>query len=258
MANLSLGRLAAYTWPISLVAFIIGVVFLLRPIRPKSDPDKSPHLNGRSSLRAVGPILVAVIGALTGNYLLGSVAQAIPSAAEVSPVMPTLIFLILAVLLATIQERRPSLLVKAVLSGLTARTLYLVVAILTFQSAVQASGAVTALNGLMTSFHMPLPFLIGGLTFFLGLLTGYSMAYVAAAYPVFLGLLPLDSMLPYLILGHVTGFTGVLISPAHACLVLSNEYFKAPAGQFYWRLLPLICLALIFGLFWFLFLVWVG
>jgi hypothetical protein len=33
-------------------------------------------------------------------------------------------------------------------------------------------------------------------------------------------------MLPYLALALVSGFTGVLLSPLHLCLLLSNAYFE--------------------------------
>jgi hypothetical protein len=45
------------------------------------------------------------------------------------------------------------------------------------------------------------------------------------------------ALLPYLILGLVSGFIGVLFSPLHVCLLLSNEYFKTSLDQVYRHLL---------------------
>jgi len=49
----------------------------------------------------------------------------------------------------------------------------------------------------------------------------------------------------------VAGFTGVLLSPAHACLVLSNSYFQCQPGEFYRRLWPPTLLTLAGAFVWF-------
>lgn len=256
LAKTSLLGLVAAAAPLTLVAVGWGVLFLLRPISLRQDQTSTASQTGPSGTTAAGPILVAVGGALVGTYLLGPLGRTFPPLAGLSPMIPLLAALILAILLATVSGGRPGLLLKALTSGHTAKILYLVLAILGFQAAARTSGAIEALSQLLTALNLPLPLLIGGLTFSLGLMTGYSMAYVAAAYPVFLGLLPAEGMMPYLVLGHVTGFTGVLLSPAHACLLLSNQYFEAPAGQVYRRLLAPTLLTLACGLVLCLLLAW--
>ena len=248
LAQVNLLRLVTATAPLTLAAVGWGVLFLLRPIKLRKDPAPTAPQTGPSSPTAAGPILVAVGGALTGTYLLGPLGRTFPPLAGLSPMIPLLVALILAILFAVFSGGRPGLLLKAVGSRHTVKILYLILAILGFQGAARASGAIEALSRLLTDLNLPLPLLIGGLTFSLGLMTGYSIVYVAAAYPVFLGLLPAEGMMPYLILGHVTGFTGVLLSPAHACLLLSNQYFEAPTGQVYRRLLPPTLLTLACGL----------
>ena len=65
-------------------------------------------------------------------------------------------------------------------------------------------------------------------------LTGVNTAYIAIAFPV---LLPLIQHLPnyfYLSLYiYVIGYAGILVSPLHLCLVLTNEYFEASLLEVY-------------------------
>jgi hypothetical protein len=53
-------------------------------------------------------------------------------------------------------------------------------------------------------------------------------------------------MLAYVMLMLVSGFAGVLLSPLHFCLILSNEYFDTPSGPVY-KYLWMPCLGLLFS-----------
>ncbi len=77
------------------------------------------------------------------------------------------------------------------------------------------------------------------LPFILGLVTGITVGYVTIAFPIIIALLaggdPLTTkqMLPYLILAFASGFMGVMLSPAHLCLLVSRDYFKANLFRMY-------------------------
>jgi hypothetical protein len=42
-----------------------------------------------------------------------------------------------------------------------------------------------------------------------------------------------DLKLPLMILAFASGSVGQLVSPLHLCLILTNEYFKAPLSAVY-------------------------
>jgi hypothetical protein len=42
--------------------------------------------------------------------------------------------------------------------------------------------------------------------------------------------------IPYIILAFTAGFMGTMLSPLHACLVLSSQYFKGSLGRVILRL----------------------
>jgi hypothetical protein len=50
-------------------------------------------------------------------------------------------------------------------------------------------------------------------------------------------------MLPYMMLALASGFMGVLLSPMHLCLLLSNEYFETSLVPVYRHMrIPLVVL----------------
>ncbi|MEM0079020.1 MAG: DUF401 family protein [Nitrososphaerota archaeon] len=75
-------------------------------------------------------------------------------------------------------------------------------------------------------FTIPLALVIG---------TGVEFTYIALAFPP---LLPLLQSEDRLILGFLGGFTGAMVSPAHACLVLSANYYKTELTKPYKLIIP--------------------
>jgi len=236
LSGVSMGRLVAVTGLVTLAALFFGHLFILKGLprkgRLSSTPDQAPG----SALLGLSPILIVLAGALGGRSLLGFLQGAIPWIGGIPALAPMGLALVVALLVVVAASGRPVLLLKATFSATTLGIVYLVIAVITFQSAAVASGAIGQLGQIMTALHLPLLVLVGCLPFLIGLITGYGLAYVATGFPVFLGLLPSDGIIPYLLLGHICGFAGVLVSPAHACLGLSNRYFGAASGGVYAKL----------------------
>ena len=89
--------------------------------------------------------------------------------------------------------------------------------------------------------HVPLLAIAAVLPFLVGLITGITVAFVGVAFPLLLGLMMgMDShlKLSYLVFAYAWGFTGVLISPVHVCLVATLEYFQADLTKTYRWLIP--------------------
>jgi hypothetical protein len=80
------------------------------------------------------------------------------------------------------------------------------------------------------------------------MMTGITQAYVGMTFPILLGLVSgqnVSNVSPgWTAFAFVSGFAGVLLSPVHLCLILTNAYFKANTLRVY-RLLFLPALALI-------------
>jgi hypothetical protein len=82
--------------------------------------------------------------------------------------------------------------------------------------------------------------------FFIGMMTGVTTAGLGIGLPI---LLPIiihgEANLYFAMLAFTGNFIGVMISPMHLCLVVTQNYFKADMGKIYKMLiLPLIIIFL--------------
>ncbi len=250
LAGMPVGRLVRYSGVLSLGAILSGAVLVLRGVPVRELEDTAPSAEGVSLFKGLLPILIVLVGAMFGSELVRHLGRHFLWLGELPAQTPMALSLIGAVIAAAWTGRRfRGVFDKAFFKG-TSSLIYLVAAVLVFKSVALASGAITALGQVMSALHLPLPAMVGGVSFFIGLATGYPLAYVGTGFPVFLGLLPPGAEMPYLVLGHLLGFAGVLLSPAHPCLILSNQYFHAPAARVYARLWPPVALSLGAGLIW--------
>ena len=138
--------------------------------------------------------------------------------------------------------------------------IYMIAAILIFKGILEDSQAVTAVSGELLKWGVPLTVVAVTLPMMVGLVSGITIAFVGTTFPILISLIHASpaghALLPFLILSMVSGFVGVLYSPLHVCMLLSNEYFETSLDQVYRRLL-VPCLVLIAaGLLYFHILVW--
>jgi hypothetical protein len=70
--------------------------------------------------------------------------------------------------------------------------------------------------------------LIAIIPFISGLTTGLTIGYIGASFPVILSLAG-DGTAGYfstIALAYGCGFLGMMLSPIHVCLIVTNQYFK--------------------------------
>jgi hypothetical protein len=102
---------------------------------------------------------------------------------------------------------------------------------------------------------VPLAFLVIVLPFLVGGLVAITMAFVGSTFPILIALVNAfgqsGHLLDYLMLAYVSGYAGVMLSPLHLCLILSNEYFNADLPAVYRYILPRALALLAFGIIYF-------
>jgi hypothetical protein len=142
----------------------------------------------------------------------------------------------------------PARIRKLVFSPKLASMFVMVVSILIFKGVLEDSQAVEAVSRELVRWHIPLVPVTIVMPFLVGTVSGITIAFVGTTFPVLISLVQnLHSdpyLLPYLMLALVGGFIGVLLSPVHLCLLLSNEYFQTTLPAVY-RQLWAPCLALL-------------
>ena len=117
-----------------------------------------------------------------------------------------------------------------------------------FQGMLKSSGAVDTLSREFIHWRISLVPITMLLPFLVGMVSGIAIAYVGTAFPILISLihgLGQDHlMLPIMMLAMVSGYVGVLLSPVHLCLLLSNAYFDTSLTRIY-KYLWFPCAALV-------------
>lgn len=261
LAEVPLARLIAYTLPCVLLCVVLGWAFIMRPAvahleRAPQDAVAAPRppRDIRATLREGLPMLIAITCGLGFEVAMTLAAPELPFELGI------ICALVLAIACALIQNRvGPGFVAGVLLDRELYRLVALVVSVLMFKDVLQASGAVEELAqvasgpGALFALTLGLPFLVG-------LISGITVAFVGATFPIILGVLAKlgpgalggDHLPAYLTLGLFAGFTGVMISPLHVCFILSCQFFETDLGPA-WRRLVMPCLLLLAcGVAWFL------
>lgn len=245
MTDIRLYDLMIYHLPLSVFALLIGYLFL-----------KSGNVifeTGEGSkihvfLWQLIPILIAVFPGLLGGTCISKFFPRYPVGRESG--------LILALLLSNLWVWRvnkfPWVSVRKLFDSQMVKMAYMVVTILLFKEILEASRAVDAIAHELTLLNIPVVLVVALLPFLTGLVTGISVAFVGSTFPIIIHMAGAGdaspNILPYIQLAMTCGFTGVLLSPVHLCLILSNEYFETNMANVYKILCP-ACFLLVFSSF---------
>lgn len=239
LANLDLWVFVLFLFPLTSMALLVGY----RPLKilgkhNGATGDLNPHSRPalKPFIKELAPVLIAIGLGLGSGAVLSVVLQ--PYGTDIAKE----IGLILALLLAIIWVWRVNGLsvskrLKILKEPQLWQLFYMVAAILVFKGMLEDSHAVEGISKELLRWHVPLmpitvilPFLVGGVV-------GITIAFVGTTFPILISLIhsfgESQSMLAYMMLALVSGFMGVLLSPLHLCLLLSNEYFGASLTSVY-------------------------
>ncbi len=255
LAGLDLWLFVVFLFPLTVVAVIIGYW----PVRTltESPEERMQNNTAKPPLRPFLQEMVPILLVIVVGILLGNVLSALPGLTDisVSKELGLISALILSILWVwrvngiTNARRRNILFQRQLLS-----LFYMVAAILVFKGVLEDSHAVAAISRELLAWRIPLvpitillPFLVGGVV-------GITIAVVGTTMPILIQLVHAAGeshhMLAYMMLALASGFAGVLLSPLHLCLLLSNEYFSTPLSHVYRHLyLPSLALALAAGMY---------
>ena len=155
--------------------------------------------------------------------------------------IPLHISLTLVALVVIIVKRvTPKEIIRIFFSKAIISTLILIGIVMVFQNIIQVSDAFGVLRTMIVPKGMIVLFCFL-VAFSMGFLTGVNTSFIILSYPI---LEPMLQTLPGIdsfymsIYIYVIGFAGILASPVHLCLVLTNEYFKSSLYKVYRYLGP--------------------
>ncbi len=141
---------------------------------------------------------------------------------------------------------------KAILScfrhGFSFDVILLILSIMLFKEAMEASGAVKNVSRFFMQEGIPAFPILFLLPFFTGLLTGITIGFVGSTFPLILSITG-NTSIAAISFAFASGFLGVLLSPVHVCLILTREYFKADLWGMYKMIIPagiiVFCVAIV-------------
>ena len=234
MADINLLVFVVMMVPLTLAAAYSGSLPVkgLNRTKIKDNGAKRPPLG--PFLHELTPILLVIVIGLGLGMLLSHYVPRLSISKETGLILSLLI----AISWIWYENRLPPEKCSAIVFNMKMfNMVYMVMAILVFKGILEDSEAVAIISKEMMQLHIPLFLIAVTLPFIVGVFTGITIAFVGSTFPILISLIQAQghtALMPaYIMLGLACGFAGVLLSPLHLCLLLSNEYFETPLNPVY-------------------------
>jgi integral membrane protein (TIGR00529 family) len=245
LADLNIVLFVIFMCPITMLAVYVGYWPLKDLHGPKNDRDTlQKQRSARPFVKELTPILLVIIPGLCLGVILSYMLPTLTVAKELGLILA----LFLAIGWVWFRNALTKTQIRSVIRNpQNLNMMYIVASILIFKGILEDSHAVAAISNELLVLHVPLMLIAVILPFLVGLITGITIAFVGVTLPILIPLIhslgEAHFMLAYVMLAMVCGFAGVLLSPLHLCLILSNEYFNTSMGPVY-RHLWLLCICI--------------
>jgi hypothetical protein len=211
-------KISIVQFPFTILAAILGLIILFKrvPFLPK-ERDGDNFLKSLFNLFfSIWPILLIII-LIFGFKLSMLLSMAVSS-------------LLTQILVRMKFQERLGIIWKSI----QFRTVFLVASVMVFKRILEVSGALSSLTRVFQPEGLSAYILLFMVPFSLALLTGVNHAYVGISFPILLPIFGAGHPDMVLVLfAYVSGFVGILLSPAHLCLFLTLDYFRADIRETY-------------------------
>ncbi|MCK4761786.1 MAG: DUF401 family protein [Candidatus Aminicenantes bacterium] len=237
--------------PLSFLSVLSGYIFLLRKVRKSPAPENDKK---RAALKKIFTLIRPILVIIT-VYLL--IRLFLPGLATVNKYLPMISGIFVAQLV--LQRNRPLAFSDWQKSGRRSLTISgwrkilfskkaLDMAVLAgiirvygaFIEAQLADGTLLMghVRDELGSWNIPILLVIILIPFISGITTGIAIGFVGAGFPIVMMLMgnspTYGTLLSTTLLAYASGYMGMLLSPVHVCLIVTNEHFKTslPASIF--------------------------
>ncbi len=230
VTGLPVATIALLQSPLAVTMLILGLIFFVRRVSNKTNERKGILQSLGGILAAIWPIALAV-----AVYAIFRIELSLAVAAAV------------VVVIIVIRPGKASV-IDALKKGLSYKLIFLVFGILSFQTGLDLSGAVYLLQKLSIDYGFPDQLIIMVVGFASGLLTGMFAAFVALGYTLLASFLYQPQInIANIFLAFLSSYIGMMLSPAHLCLIVTNDYFKSDLLKVYKTMLPPLLLLGLLG-----------
>jgi integral membrane protein (TIGR00529 family) len=264
LSHLEAPLLMAIMAPLSLAAVMSGWVLLLRRVPADDDePPSSRPAFGGDALRFI--VLVLPILVVVAVYVVLRLTLPAWTTGD-ARYLPIILGVLLAIIVVGVQRRIPWPQWRAaLLSGKTFQQVLLTFLLCGFGAVIETpfpDGRLLAevLRGELATWSIPPELIMVIIPFLIAMVTGICVAFVAASFPIVLGLAGADASLrevmAAVVLAYGSGYAGMLLSPVHFCLIQTNLFFKTTLGSSLVRLGPACAMLLTAVVGWWAILRW--
>jgi uncharacterized protein len=216
--HIPIKKICLVQFPFTVLAAGIGVAVLYRSV-PYLPPEQEPRKNVRDVVRVFWSIWPIVLTILLIFVLRLNMLLALGIAAVLTQAATRL----------TLKERW-----EIIEESLSLKIVLLTAALMIFKRILEASGALDSVVRAFPPHGVGAYILLFAAPFLVALLTGVNQAFVAITFPLLLPIIGRDKPdMVLLLFAYVSGFCGILLSPAHLCLALTADYFKAELRDVY-------------------------
>lgn len=242
LAKVNLNTLSVFQSPFIIISFISGMILIFPGI--KIINTSSRHKFNFRGLIKMGYLLLPI-----GMIIILFLAVR----------LPMLISLLIGlgwIILTALIKRQLGL--KSILKVIFAKVhvyqmIFIVISVMVFSGILQSSTLTTDLSKFFNNGQgNQIPFIYMMLSVILlplivGLLTGMTVAFVGITFPIiFTTIIPNGmDILPMAMLAYVSGISGIMLSPLHLCLILTNQYYKSSLMKVYRYLVPIVLIVFI-------------
>jgi integral membrane protein (TIGR00529 family) len=221
--------------PFTVAAITGGYFFVLRGVK------KSPmgsRMGGTIDARNIASTM-APIGLLVAVSVIGSlVLPMIGVAAELANLVSMLIGLVLGLVVVFYGNGAAF---KKALRMLQSKNTWLMMALVLgiqafsgiLKCPLHEASTLTLVSQMQQEFMalgIPILLVMAIIPFISGAVTGVAFGFVGASFPIVFALAghnqPLHIMVATTVFAYGCGYVGMILSPVHVCLVVTNEYFK--------------------------------
>ncbi len=235
--------------PMSVIAITAGYFFLLRKVSATAAQTKESIHFGQF-LHILMPILLVI-------FTYSFIKIFFPDVAQINKYLPIAIGILLAQLY--LQWSRPLTLIfwKGILSQRKTYDLVIIVALVRIYGAfieARLPGGTLLMDVIrneLSDWNIPIFAMIILIPFISGITTGLGIGFVGASFPIVMNLIGQNPSYTDLatttVIAYAFGYMGMILSPVHVCLLVTNEYFKTSLYKSIASLIPTAITVLILG-----------
>ncbi len=232
LSDLTTGRFVLAHIPVTLITLGLGYVFLLTRLGPTTIKSADQVDTDSSFFREVVPIIIIIATSVVAGAAISYATKIFPAARALPDRTSLAIALGAGVLWVWRKSGMTGKEEMGVILNKRLRVLVLtILGVMAFRQLLTDSGAVTGITQSMASRQIPMIAISMFLPFFVGMITGVTVAFLGTTFPILMALLAAQGLQEHLVsftvLAYCSGFIGTFLSPVHLCLILTKEYFKS-------------------------------